>query len=527
MGQTHGVEQHLAQLLGAVGIKGGAAGLHVDAGQHLLQFLPQLYAELLNAVLVHQHAGAGHVGKHLCQRELDLVVQRVLAAGGDLGLHPGKQVGQPPGVRVIGAGKGGSGLVGGDQLADLILGGGGVQQIGGQLAVPDDAAAPAVGSHGLGVQGRSVEHIQRHIGVVQQPQQLSILQRVDGSILHGVPAFRLQYHVAGALLAGNGGAGSHQIMPGGGQGQGSELCFRQLHSLFLNSGFRRYAVQPEPGDQGVNLQLLQKPHGSGFVALAHGVGTLGGVDGGIGADGAQRVAQLGHGLIFQQVLPLLGFDALVVNVLVHALQRAEGLHQREGGLFADALHAGDVIRGIAHQALHLDELLRRKAVFFLNGVLVHHHGLAASHHGGSKQHGGALAHQLQAVPVSGGKEAVVLAGSAGSSQCTQNIVRLPALGGNGAVAKVCQQLLEHRHLLCQLLGHGVAGGLVAIVHFMPEGGGFQIKSHSHLIRLALLEQGEQNVQKAIDGVGITSVLGGQQLDAVKSAVGNAVAVNDQ
>ena len=169
MGQTHGVEQHLAQLLGAVGVEGGAAGLHVDAGQHLLQFLPQLYAELLDAVLIHQHAGAGHVGQHLCQRELNLVVQRILAAGGDLGLHPGKQIGQPPGVRVIGAGKGGSGLVGGNQLADLVLGGGGVQQIGSQLAVPDDAAAPAAGSHGLGVQGRGVEHIQRHIGVVQQP----------------------------------------------------------------------------------------------------------------------------------------------------------------------------------------------------------------------------------------------------------------------------------------------------------------------------------------------------------------------
>ena len=87
MGQTHGVEQHLAQLLGAVGVEGGAAGLHVDAGQHLLQLLPQLYAELLDAVLVHQHAGAGHIGQHLCQRELDLVVQRILAAGGDLGLH--------------------------------------------------------------------------------------------------------------------------------------------------------------------------------------------------------------------------------------------------------------------------------------------------------------------------------------------------------------------------------------------------------------------------------------------------------
>ena len=169
VGQTHGVEQHLAQLLGAVGVEGSAAGLHVDAGQHLFQFLPQLYAELLDAVLIHQYAGAGHISQHLCQRELDLVVQRILAAGGDLGLHPGKQIGQPSGVRVIGAGKGGSSLVGGDQFADLVLGGGGVQQIGGQFAVPDDAAAPAAGGHGFGVEGRGVEHIQRHIGVVQQP----------------------------------------------------------------------------------------------------------------------------------------------------------------------------------------------------------------------------------------------------------------------------------------------------------------------------------------------------------------------
>ena len=141
----------------------------MDAGQYLLQLLPQLYAELLDAVLIHQHAGAGHVGQNLCQRELDLIVQCILAAGGDLGLHPGKQVGQPSGVRVIGAGKGGSGLVGGDQFADLVLGGRRIQQIGGQFAVPDDAAAPAAGSHGFGVQGCRVEHIQRHIGVVQQP----------------------------------------------------------------------------------------------------------------------------------------------------------------------------------------------------------------------------------------------------------------------------------------------------------------------------------------------------------------------
>ena len=239
------------------------------------------------------------------------------------------------------------------------------------------------------------------------------------------------------------------------------------------------------------------------------------------------MAQLGHGLVLHEVLPLLGLDALVVEVGVHAFQRAEGLHQAQGGLFADALHAGDVVGGVAHQALHLNELPGLNAVFFVDGVHVHGHGLAAAHHGGGQQHRGGVAHQLQAVAVSGGQEAVILPGGAGSGQRAQDVVGLPALGGDGAVAQVCQQLLEHRHLLGQLLRHAVAGGLVAVVHFVAEGGSLQVKGHGHLVGLALLEQGEQDIQKAVDRIGIAAVLGGQQLDAKKGAVGNAVAVNDQ
>ena len=122
MGQAHGVEQHLAQLLGAVGVEAGAAGLHVDAGQHLFQLGAHPHAELLDAVPVHQHADAGHVRQHLRQRELNVVVQGILAAGGDLGFHFGKQVGQTSGVRVVGAGEGRSGLVAGHQFSHLILG---------------------------------------------------------------------------------------------------------------------------------------------------------------------------------------------------------------------------------------------------------------------------------------------------------------------------------------------------------------------------------------------------------------------
>ena len=73
----------------------------------------------------------------------------------------------------------------------------------------------------------------------------------------------------------------------------------------------------------------------------------------------------------------------------------------------------------------------------------------------------------------------------------------------------------------------MTGGLVAVVHLVAEGGSLQVKGHGHLVGFTLLEQGEQDIQKAIDGVGVSSVLGGQQLDAKKSTVGNAVAVNDQ
>ena len=402
MGQAHGVEQHLAQLLGAVGVEAGAAGLHVDAGQHLFQLGAHPHAELLDAVPVHQHADAGHVRQHLRQRELNVVVQGILAAGGDLGFHFGKQVGQTSGVRVVDAGEGRSGLVAGHQLSHLILGRRGIQQVGGQLAVPPDAAAPAACGHGSGVQGSRIEHVQCDVGIVQQTEQVGVLQRVDGGVLHGVPALRLQHHVAGALLAHHGGAGGHQIVPGRGKGQGGKLCLRQLRGLLFRGGLRGHTVQPEARDQRVNLQLLQQTHGGGLVALAHGVAALGRVDGRIGADGAQRVAQLGHGLVLHEVLPLLGLDALVVEVGVHALQRAEGLHQAQGGLFADALHARDVVGGVAHQALHLNELFGLNAIFFVDGVHVHGHGLAAAHHGGGQQHRGGVAHQLQAVAVSSG-----------------------------------------------------------------------------------------------------------------------------
>ncbi len=398
----------------------------------------------------------------------------------------------------------------------------GIEAFGGQLAVPDDAAAPVPGGHGLGVERGRVEHVQRHGRVVQQGNQLFLAQGVDGGVLHGIPVFRFQN---GVFLAQHCRTGSQQEMPGTVRRQGGYRALRDRGRL--GGGRRGDIFQPEPGDEGLEFQLLHQAHGGGLVALADLVGPLGGVDGGIGADGAQHMAQLGVGPVLQQVFPLLGLDGLVVDVGIDAFQVPELLYQGQGGLFADALHAGDVVGRVAHQTLDLDQLQGLDAVFLPDGIRVHGDRFAAAHGAGGQQHRGGVADQLQAVTVSGGQIAVIFPGGAGGGQGAQDVIGFPALGGDLPVTQVGEQLFEDGHLLGQLVGHGLPGGLVAVVHLVPEGGGPQVERHGHFIGLAAPEQGVENIQKAENGVGIAAVLGGQQLDAVEGAVGNTVAVNDQ
>ena len=299
------------------------------------------------------------------------------------------------------------------------------------------------------------------------------------------------------------------------------------------SGLLRGAVlggenvfQTQTGDQGPDFQVQHQAHRRGLVALPRRVVVGVGVDGGVGADGAQGVADLSVGLVVQQVGPLAGLDGGVVDVFVHPRQAAELLNQGQGGFFADALDAGNIVRRVAHQALDVDELPGADPILGLHRLGVHDPGLAVAPGRGGQQDGGGIAHQLQVVPVSGGQVAGLPPLVTGGGQGAQNVVGLPALGRHQAVAQVGEKLAQKRHLGGQLLRHPVAGGLVAVVHLVAEGGGRQVKGDGHLVGLIGLGQGEQNVHKAIDGIGILPLFGGQHLDTEKSAVGDAVAVND-
>ena len=71
-------KQHIPQLLGAVGVEVRVLHLAADIGELRLDLFVQVRPEPFDAGFVHQDAGAGHVGQHLRQGKLDLVVEEIL-----------------------------------------------------------------------------------------------------------------------------------------------------------------------------------------------------------------------------------------------------------------------------------------------------------------------------------------------------------------------------------------------------------------------------------------------------------------
>ena len=318
-----------------------------------------------------------------------------------------------------------------------------------------------------------------------------------------------------ALFFGGSRAHGNIIIALGQKGHGLGLVYRQLApGCGLGLG------KAQPGDQGLDLQLGKQFGGSGRVTGLACIAAGGGFNGGLAHNGAQCAAQFGLGLVGIQLGAHAGLDARIVNMRIHTVQRAEILHKHQGSFFADSGHTRDIIAGIAHQAFHFDQLAGLYAVFFAHGLGVHGNGFLV----GGQQNGGGFAGQLQAVPVSRGQQAIVLAGGAGGGQRAQNIISLPALAAYAHKAQIGQKLLEHRHLLGKLGRHTVARGFIAIVHFVAEGRGLQIPRNSHFIGLVRFEQVQKNIHKAVNGVGKAAILGGEHFDAEKGTVHQTVAV---
>ena len=246
----------------------------------------------------------------------------------------------------------------------------------------------------------------------------------------------------------------------------------------------------------------------------------------VAADGRESEGFAGALFALGQLFALAGLDGRVVEIFVHAVERAEAAQQLEGCLLADAGHAGDVVGRVAHQRFEVDHFERVEAVLLpeQGGVVLGRLGLA---HPGFDEYDVAIVRdELEGVAVAGHEEGLIALLLADAGHGAEEVVGLPAGQLIAADAHRVQRLLEKRHLYAQLLGHGLSRGLVRVAQLMAERRGVYVERDAYAVGLPLVEKPLQDLQKAVYGVRRRAVRRGQHTDAVKCAVYDGVAVED-
>ena len=503
-GQAQLVEENRAQLFG--GENGDfLPGQGIDRGLGLVNAPGQHGSEVRQRGPVHGHADALHVREHGAEGELDLPVEPVHALGLQLVRQHRPELGHGRGLG--GQIGGGAAQIGRSQLRDGIVRLRRVQQIACQRYV--EVKAPG---RPAPVQQPAPDRLPVGAGLAAA----ALAEGLDGTG-GGRADARLPGHGHGLAVGGEGqGAGGVRRRQRTGQGRG----------LGLGLGRRRGGPETVAVDEPYKFKLREEREEGGLVGLLP-QGVLGRkVDGGLAADRGQIVGEPGALLSGPELFPHGLPDVGGVEMLVDPVQGAEFQEQVRGGLGSHARHAGDVVGAVAHETLEVDEPPGLKAVlgFKYRGRVEGGQGLTAL--GGDQLDADAVVDQLEAVPVAGDHDALPVPAAADFGHRADDVVGLPALTGVDGDAHGGEHFLHHRHLLGQLLGHAVAGGLVALVLQVAEGGALEVEGHAEGVRLIFLHELFQNVQKAIDGVGIESLPGGEGPDAVERPVDDAVAVEN-
>ena len=229
---------------------------------------------------------------------------------------------------------------------------------------------------------------------------------------------------------------------------------------------------------------------------------------------------------FRELFAHAWLDVQRVKIAVNIRHRAEAHEQILRRLFADAGHAGDVVRTVAHERLEVDHMDGIEAILgakyfgrVFDRLRLAHAGLDVADVGGVRD-------ELEAVLVAGDDLARPAGGLAAPGDRAEQVVRLPPGQLQPPDAHVVKRLLEQRHLHDELLRHGLALGLIERVLLVAERRRVHVKRHAHRLRLLELEDALENGQKAVDRVRRRAVGRVEHADAVKSAVDDAVAVKN-
>ena len=135
-----------------------------------------------------------------------------------------------------------------------------------------------------------------------------------------------------------------------------------------------------------------------------------------------------------------------------------------------------------------------------------------------------LINQLQGIPVAGNNNTFPPLLGTDLAHGSDHIVRFPAPTFVDGNIHRPQYVLHDGHLHGQLFRHAMAVCFIAVILFMPERRAMEVESHTNGLGLLLLVHPFQNIEEAINGVGIKAVPGGQGLDTKVRPVNHAVAV---
>ena len=578
-------KEDLAQLLGGVDVellpRQRENGLLVPGDA-----LGQGLAEGGEGFPVHQHPGQLHLGQHGAQGQLHLLVElgevqflQTLGQGlikcvdegavAQKGAHGPADLGggAVPVLRIgIGVLSGGAGLlkgkegvegaggqillglgkflvvVGEPQLFQVVAAVGGSQQVGGHLGVKADVP----GFHALVQQLAdqllgAVDHLGdagtkegfQHLGIVFQAagkEQGSVGLRGAGieADTNGVQVGQGQHgHVVSLPPQGQQffrpGEAVHHLAGAG-----------ALHQLVLLGralplGGGEVVFVDEFGEFQLQKQLVEPV----VVHIPAHIGLRVKFQGGVAADGGQVVGHAGHLLPLLELFDDTGLGGGAGGHLrgghggVEVINGAVAPHQGHGRLFSHSLDAWDVVAGVSHEGLQVDDVDGVKAVLLPEHLGGHVPGGGAAHAGGHQLDGGGVGDQLEGVLVSRDDHRLPPGGGVLLGDGADEVVGLPAVHLVHGNVHGGKDIFQQGHLAGQLLGHPLSGGLVPLVGQMAEGGSLAVKGDAQGVGLPLIQQFIENVQKAKNGVGGLSRPGGEILaHPVKGPVDNGVAVQD-
>jgi len=198
--------------------------------------------------------------------------------------------------------------------------------------------------------------------------------------------------------------------------------------------------------------------------------------------------------------------------LQELVQRAEFLDQLDGCFLADARHAGDVVGAVSGQAEDIGHQIRSDAETLDD--LGDSGGLAL--HGVEERH--PLGDDLHQVLVAGYHHHPASGGAVPGGQCPDDVVGLVAGKLQSRYVEGPHHVADRSHLDPQVIGHGGPVGLVFGIEAGAERDTSHVEHYRHVLRVMVLEQLEQHLDEAVDGIGRVAGRGGEVADGVVGPV---------